>query len=490
MSKKLGEVVALMGLCALSLFLLSCGSSSSRPSGVVYVLTQGSNGFGNNVSSFALDLNSGGLSLVNSNASTCSAAASNGNPEPCGLPLDILLDPAGANAFVLNQGTPCQLQNNQCITGSETVLPTIYSYTVNSDGSLSAPGSTPTYWTCIQASVAPCSQSNSLADTAISMMRDAAGQFLFVIDQGLYPLPTTCPAVASAVTNAQQATDFLGCPSISVFSIKGNILTSVSQSATYQSALYLSKIPTAISPITTPSGSSTSQELLFVTSNFDICAVGCIGNQHNDNTVSVYAVSSSGILTEQPNSPYSIAAVNPISVLAVNTFPSGQTTGGGVFVYVGSEGPTGGSVSPFELCTTQDAVCSTPTDVTENLLLPVTTCTPSTSCLVAAGQSPIQMLTDPTNNFLYVLSEGSSQVFEFRLGTSTGTLTSPTNAPTGAQPVSMAIHPSVNNSGQFLYVSNTASSNITGFTLSTTTGALANSTSVVAPASPSGIAVH
>ena len=74
MSKKIGGVVALAAMCALSLFLLNCGSSSSRPSGVLYVLTQGSNGIGEPVSSFAIDLDSGDLSLINSNASTCATA--------------------------------------------------------------------------------------------------------------------------------------------------------------------------------------------------------------------------------------------------------------------------------------------------------------------------------------------------------------------------------------------------------------------------------
>src|SRR5712692_3883290 len=101
MSKKIGVLVALAGIGALSLFLLSCGSSSSRPSGLLYVLTQGSSGIGNNVSSFAIDLNSGNLSLINSNASTCATAGA------CGLPINILLDPTGATAFVLNQGIPC-----------------------------------------------------------------------------------------------------------------------------------------------------------------------------------------------------------------------------------------------------------------------------------------------------------------------------------------------------------------------------------------------
>src|SRR5271169_5427326 len=107
MLKKISGVVALVGLCALSLFLLSCGSSSSRPSGLLYVLTEGSNGVGNNVSSFSIDLNSGSLSLLNSNASTCSTLGGN-NPVSCGPPLNILLDPSGATAFVLNQGVPCQ----------------------------------------------------------------------------------------------------------------------------------------------------------------------------------------------------------------------------------------------------------------------------------------------------------------------------------------------------------------------------------------------
>src|SRR4030088_2590827 len=142
MSKKIGGVVALAALCALSLFLVNCGSSSSRPSGLLYVLTQGSNGTGNNVSSFAIDLRSGNLSLINSNASTCKPAGGS-----CGLPLNIVLDPTGAAAFVLNQGVPCQQDptTKKCVVDKNnmptvSVPPTIYPYTVGSDGTLSSPG--------------------------------------------------------------------------------------------------------------------------------------------------------------------------------------------------------------------------------------------------------------------------------------------------------------------------------------------------------------
>jgi hypothetical protein len=476
MSKKIGGVVAFVGLCALSLFLVSCGSSSSRPAGVLYVLTQGSNAVGSNVSTFAMDLNSGGLSLVNSNASTCPTAATSSNPDPCGLPVDILLDPTGATAFVLDQGAPpcptCSPADNN------PVAPAIYPYKAGSDGSLSAPGTAVT-WTCTGTDVSNCS------DSATAMVRDAAGQFLFVIDHGSYPTPgfpnptpyPSCPHVPTAAFDV--------CPSISVFTMTSGTLTLAAGSP-----FYLSKIPTALSAITiTPSG-GTAEELLFVTNNQDICSQNCIApSPHNDNTVSVYAVSSSGTLTEQPNSPYAVAAVNPLSVLAVNTNPAGQNSGG-LFVYVGNE-DSSGHVYPFEVCTVVDNAKCTQQQVTQNLMFPLRTC-PEISCEVppsSVGQKPVAMVVDPTNNFLYVASEGSNQVFGFRINAGAGALTalSPANLPTGSQPVAMALHPTINNTGQFLYTSNSGSSNISGFALSTTSGTMSSLPAVVTPAAPSGM---
>jgi DNA-binding beta-propeller fold protein YncE len=334
------------------------------------------------------------------------------------------------------------------------------------------------------------------------MVRDAAGQFLFVIDQGSYPPPgyptpsqtnPSCPHVPTSATDV--------CPSISVFAIQPSLTLESG------SPFYLSKIPTALSAITfTPSSpaGSPAQELLFVTNNEDICSQNCIfPSPHNDNTVSVYSVSSpAGVLTEQPNSPYAIAAANPISVQAVNTNPAGEDTGG-LFVYVGNQGPTVGALNPFQVCWLQNANCSQQ-DVAGHLMVPLATC-PLLSCDIppsSVGQNPVAMLVDPTNNFLYVVSEGSSQVFGFLINRTVGTLTalSPPYQPTGTSPVSMAMHPNVNSagqalynyntSGQFLYTSNTVSSNITGFTLSTTSGSMSSPTTTVAPAAPSGIAVH
>lgn len=401
MSKKTGVVVALLVVCVLSSFLASCGSSSDRPTGLLYVLSQAEN----NVSSYAIDLNNGDLSLITENMpGTCPTA-------PCGIPLSISLDPTVATAFVLNQNS-------------------ISGFTINSGGSLSAPTTAAT-----------------LTQTALAMTRDAAGDFLFVI------------------TNE---------PSILVFSTKAGSTT-----ATLVESLPLTRVATALSVITfTPPGGSTAETLLFVTSNLDLTTL------HNDNELSVYAVDSSGNLTEQPNSPYT-TQVNPGAVLAVNTNPVGQTTGG-VFVYVGSQGAVTGSVSEFQLCTqvTSGTVSCTQPDVTNNLLLSVGT-------PMSVGMNPGAMLADPTNSFLYVACTGSNTVYGFHMTTGTGALgaLTPPLMPTGASPVALAMHPNFNNGAEFLYVSNNTGSSVTGYNVQVTTGTLSNPQTVLFfPGEPSGIA--
>ena len=457
MSKKSGGIVVLAGLCALSLFLLSCGTSSSRPSGLLYVLTQGSTGIGNNISSYSIDLSSGELSLVNSNASACPTAPTQNNPSPCGPPMDIVLDSTGATAFVLDQGI-----------SSAMIAPVIYSFPIGSDGSLG--GST------VAATL-------TTGDTPVSIVRDATGQFLIAITAGYFPPPTVCPLTGST------SAGFAGCPSVSVYTISSGALTLAAGSP-----FYVSKIPTALSTVTfTPTGSTTSQELLFVTNNQDIYVCSGVCTPH-DNTVSVYALSSSGTFQEQILSPYEIDAPNPVSVIAVNTNQSSQTASGGVFVYVGNNGSTG-DINPFQVCTTQNPACTLP-EVQENLMTPLLQSCSQPPCNpvapTAAGQNPTAMVLDPTDNFLYSISNGSNQVFGFKVNTTTGTLSaqSPATQPTGSQPVSIALHPSVNNTGQFLFVSNSNSDNVSAFSLNTTSGSMSNPSTVVTPATPSGLAAR
>ncbi len=515
MSKKIMGVVVLVGTCALSVLLLSCGSSSSRPTGVLYVETQGiteqgTPSVGFNVTSYAIDLNNGSLSAINDNATTCTIAATQANNAPCGAPLDIFLDPTGATAFVLNQGIPCifNVQLNQCIPVSEgnPVAPSIANYTVNSDGSLSAPIAE-NYYNCVGSTLSgtcppPPPPPGPRYTTAVAMTSDAAGQFLFVIDEGIYPQPAACPLVAAAASDNGDAMNFAGCPSISVFSVTPGkpTLTLVSQSSTYQSPLYLSKIPTGLSTITFTPGSPANaapEEVLFVTDNYDLCTVSCLpaggtaGPQQltYDNVLSVYVVSSTGVLTEQSNSPYNIPVTNPVSVFAVNTNQT-EPNVGGIFAYVGN-GAQAGAVTPFQLCTVQNTTCSQ-LDVAGTLLVPVV-CPPQQSCSVSAGENPVEMVVDPTNSFLYVLSSGgSAAVYGFSINVTAGTLTPlPTpSEPTGAEPVGLALQPSIGNLGQYLYVSNSNSANITGLRLSTANGTMSTPTTIQTPPAPTGIALH
>ena len=416
MSKKTGVVLAVLGMCALSLFLASCGSSSDRPTGLLYVLSQAEN----NVSSYAIDLNNGDLSLITENMpGTCPTA-------PCGIPLSISLDATGATAFVLNQFS-------------------ISGYTIGSDGSLSAPTTVAPTPGGVPVPVGPM----------LAMTRDVAGDFLFVISPGELPSAS---------------------PSITVYSTKPG-----STSLSLASTSLLSRVPTGLSVITfTPPGGTTAETLLFVTSNLDLTT------NHNDNELSVYVVDSAGNLTEQSNSPYT-AQVNPQTVLAVNTNPVGQTTGG-IFVYVGSQGAVTGSVSEFQLCTqvsSGSASCTQP-DVANNLLIPVGT--PD-----SVGMNPSAMLVDPSNSFLYIACAGSNAVYGFHMTTGTGLLQglTPASQPTGGTPVALAMHPNFNNGAEFLYVSNNTGSSVTGFNVAVTTGTLSGAqTALFFPGEPSGIAGH
>jgi len=168
-------------------------------------------------------------------------------------------------------------------------------------------------------------------------------------------------------------------------------------------------------------------------------------------------------------------------VLAVDTNPAGQNSGG-VFVYVGNQGSATGAVSGFQVCTVVGQGNCTQQDVNSELLKPVGTSPTS------VGQDPVGMVVDPTNKFLYVVNEGSSQVFGFRIGTTEGTLTAltPANLSTGSRPVALAMH----SSGKFLYTSNNNASSISAFAVSTTSGSMSSLNTVSSPSGPRGMAAR
>jgi hypothetical protein len=429
MLKKIRGLMAFISLVGLSLFLLNCGSSNSRPSGVLLVTSQGAS----TVGSYAIDLGNGHLSLINTTATTCPAS-------PCGFPEAIVLDPTGATAFVLDQGAP---------SNSPPVPPMIYAYTVGTDGKLAATGSPVKVGTSLDAD--PLT-----ADTATAMARDADGKFLFVVSQGAIVPPDGCATVPPPAN---------GCPAISVFSMQSG---SAGLSPVAGSPFILGRVPTSVAPVTytiSNSNPAVTKTLLYVTANEDLGGT-------NDNTVSVFNVDSSGVLTPQTIPTYATAS-NPSAVLALNLTPTGGASE--VFVYVTNV--TTNNINVFQVCTVVNADC-TQADVDTAKMTAV-------GSPVSVGQDPVAFTVDSTKNFMYVVNRNSNSVSGFRVNQSTGglALLNTASASTGTNPVALTLHPN----GEFLYVSNSGSDNISAFTVSTVNGSLGTLATVTSSAQPAGL---
>lgn len=438
MSKKILGLCALLLLMGLSLLLANCGSSSSRPSGLLYVLSQGDSTIG----SYAINLNNGQLSLINNKAVTCASGST------CGLPLQIVLDSTGKTGFVLNEGTFDPGTGNNPPTAPSGVVPSIYGYTVNSDGSLTTTGDLTTNSGSSSACDQPPQGVFTGCDLAVAMTRDSSGKFLFVITQGnqaLPSLPGSLPALA---------------PQLYVFSAQAG---STTLSLAFQQSL--TRVPTGISTATVG-----SRLLLYITSNQDL-----LGGA-NDNVVGEWNVDQSGTPTELIGSPYTVGT-DPRAVLAVQTKPVGGS--GQVFVYVANAGSSANNIDVFQLCTVLNGgSCLTQDDIDNAKLVPV-------GNPVSVGLAPIAMTVDPTDNFLYVVNHGGASVSAFRINLATGTLgaLNPASVSTGAGPMGIAMH----SSGKYLFVANNGSSNVSGYTVDTTSGQLSNAVNVTSSAQPSGL---
>jgi hypothetical protein len=247
MLKKTGAVIALMAMLAMSALLMSCGSGSDRPSGLLYVVSQSLG----NISSYALDLASGDLSLITNNlAPTCPSSGA------CGLPTSIILDPTGNAALVLNQGF---------ISGLK----------VNSDGSLSIDQN--------GGAAIPSGQ------FAIAMAPAAGGDLLFVISSPQNPTLANEPMISTYSTSPGSTT------------------------VTLVSSVLLDRVPTGISAITfTPSNGGPAQTLVFLSSNLDLSTAhndSEVSEFIADSSGNLAEQSASPYSAQAPN-PLSVYAVN------------------------------------------------------------------------------------------------------------------------------------------------------------------------------------
>jgi DNA-binding beta-propeller fold protein YncE len=410
MLKKIRGLMAFVSLLGLSLFLLNCGSSNSRPAGVLFVASQGAS----TVGTYAIDLGNGKLSQINTTASTCKTA-------PCGFPLSVVMDPTGVSVFVLNQGL-FDLNNP-----ANAVKPSIYGYTVGANGKLSEAGDL----TAALDAFLP-------NDMARTMTRDATGNFLFVVTQG------------------NQNDGFVVSPQLVIFGTQPG-----STAVTLLSKKDLSRVPTSVAAGTGPSGL-----LLYVTSNQDLAGT-------NDNTLSEYSVDGSGIATEFTASRISTSS-DPGAVLAVNLAPVGGAAGLFVYVtnvttnnvdifQVCTEVNANCTQPDVDIARMtlvgspvsvgQDPVAIT-VDPTKNFLYVVNRNSNSVSgfrinqttggltalspATVSTGSNPVALTIHPNGEFVYVSNSGSDNISGFKVSTLNGALSTSATVTSAAQPAGLA----------------------------------------------------
>src|ERR1700722_9871225 len=148
-------IAAVLALVAIG-FLIACStkySSSSSTNGLVIVPTQGTTESVNATAvmeTFRLDLANGGMSQINN---------VNG-PPTAGLPGSVILDPAGAYAYVIVQ------QNAELVPSSTG----IEAFAVGSDGKLAA------------GTITSLNNAGSTPVIPVALSIDSAGKFLFVAD--------------------------------------------------------------------------------------------------------------------------------------------------------------------------------------------------------------------------------------------------------------------------------------------------------------------
>ena len=393
MARKSGGIVVLILLLGLSIFLLNCGSSNSRPAGVLFVTSAGAN----IVESYAINLGNGDLSQLNTSAATG------------GAPAKIVLDPTRTAVYVLNTGSA-----------------SISTYKVNTNGSLSkaddvlVPGS-----------------------GAVSMARDSVGKFLFVVTAGVQsgdivppqlfvfsaqPGSTTLSAVGSPLTltrvpTAISAVTFTvpnGSPqtflyvtsdldlivhndnTVSEYSVdsSGNVTEEAGSPYT------TGTVPSAVLPVFTEGNN------LFV----------YVADNKPDNNIVTFVVctvvSSSCTQTDVDN-----ARMTPIqSPVSVGISPLDMITDATrSFLYVANSGSN--SVSSFRISPTTGKLTS---------LNPAT---------VSTGAAPVALALHPNGEFLYVANSGSGSgegsVSGFNVNINSGALSGGIQISSSAQPAGL-----------------------------------------------------
>src|SRR5712691_10133603 len=368
-------ILAILALVAVG-FLMACSTHyKSSSNGLIVVPSQGSAV----MQTFSLNLAYGHVSQINNSA---------GPPTP-GLPGAVILDPAGAYAYVAStvDCTPT-LGTNTSLTAVQGAIVT---YKINSDGKLAA-GSTqflqgnPAYPSTFPTCGLDDTTNPNAGSPAAAMAIDSAGKFLFV-------------AVASGGATYTTNLDTIPISTVATLDSVGIAVFAIGANATLTE---VAGSPFAL-PAEAGGGGSPSPSALAVTPTaFPIEFAACSGHtapttenlyvtDSVNNALLNYSISSAGVLTLVP------ASVSEPGVLT-GTLPSGVAVDScGQFVYVANA--TSNSVSAFTICTAVSQNCLQG----DYSLQPVSSPYP-------AGDKPGPIAIDPFAKYVYVVDRGSSQV--------------------------------------------------------------------------------
>jgi len=380
MSKTIRGFLAFLAVAGLGLLLLNCGSSTSRPAGVLYVLSQGDS----TVGSYAINLDNGKLSEINTTAPTDS------------VPWSILLDASGGVAFVLNQGSS-----------------SITSYTLKADGGLTK-----------------ASDDIPVPDFPVAMARNAGGTFLFVVGQNppavgvfamqsgstsLTPVETVSlthrPTAVSTGTGAGGELLFItgdqdlvsnNDNTVSEFSVDGTGHLTEMTGSPYT----VGSDPGGVLAVRTVPSGGVGGQFVYVANS---------GNASDGNSISVFSVCT---VTNASCSDQDVANARLLAVgtpVSVGLAPMAMTVDPtNTFLFVVNHGSS--SVSGFRI------------NAATGALSPLTPATAST------GAGPMGISMHSSGKFLFVANNGASNVSGFTVDTTSGKMSTAINVTSAAQP--------------------------------------------------------
>ena len=437
-------------------FLLACSTKYSTSSnGLVVVPTQGSEV----METFSLDLATGRVSQINN---------VNGPPTP-GLPGAVVLDPAGAFAYVIvNQASG--------LPGGSTG---VVSFKVGSDGKLAA-GSTPTAMQPTSPTVnVPCVTPGSttisvgVQPTPVipgSLAIDSAGKYLFVADVA------TSGTTQSYTCNGTTQTSAVPVPgTISVFSVSNGALTEVAGSP------FALPGESTASGGSAASGSAPSASALAVTPTVRPIQFAPCSGQAPLTAEHLYVTDSvNGVLLNYTVSSSGVLSLVPVSItlpgVTTGTTPSGVAVDAcGQFVYVANGGSN--NVSAYTICNAITQSCP----VADYSVHEVS------GSPFPAGDVPGPIAVDPFAKYVYVVDAGSSQVSGFRISPASGSLTAIAGTPLATNSGANSI--AIRADGSWIFVANFNTGNVSQYAITQATGQLTAEAPFTTLNYPSGVAV-